>query len=85
MSQAFLDEVRHQGLRSLLVLHQNVMRRGDLVALKAIQQCNADHSRWKGLKKTKKNMIIRHYVRRQVPAPYVGGYWVKLKGPVCKI
>lgn len=53
MSQAFLDEVRHQGLRSLLVLHQNVMRRGDLVALKAIQQCNADHSRWKGLKRKK--------------------------------
>lgn len=47
MSQAFLDEVRHQSLRSLLVLHQNVVRRRDLVALEAIQQCDANHSRWK--------------------------------------
>lgn len=56
MSQAFLDEVRHQSLRSLLVLHQNVVGGGDLVALEAIQQCNADHSSWK-----KKTTYNHHY------------------------
>lgn len=45
MSQAFLDKVGHQNLRSLLILHQNIMRGGDLVTLKAIQQCNTNHSR----------------------------------------
>lgn len=64
MSQAFLDEVRHQSLRSLLVVHQNVVRRGDLVALKAIQQCNANHSRWKGGKKA---MTIITKVGKSLP------------------
>lgn len=44
-SQTFLDKVRHQDLRSLLVLNQNIMRGGDLVSIKAVQQGNADHSR----------------------------------------
>ena len=47
-SKAFLDEVGHQDLGSLLILHQNIMRGADLVSLKAIQQCDADHSRWRG-------------------------------------
>lgn len=46
MSQMLLDKVGHQDLRSLLVLHQNIMRGGDLVPLKAVQQCNADYSRF---------------------------------------
>lgn len=78
MPQAFLDEVRHQSLRSLLVLHQNVVRRRDLVALKAIQQCNANHGRWKGEKKA---MII---ITKEVPAPHVKGDWITLKGLMCK-
>lgn len=45
MSQAFLDKVGHQDLRSLLVFHQNIMRGGDLVSIKAVQQCDTDHSR----------------------------------------
>lgn len=47
ISQAFLDKVGHQDLRSLLVLNQHIVRGSDLVSLKAIQQCNTDHSRWK--------------------------------------
>lgn len=35
-SQPFLDKVRHQHLGSLLVLHQNIMRGGDLVSLEAV-------------------------------------------------
>lgn len=47
ISQAFLDKVGHQGLWSLLVLNQHIMRRSNLVSIKAIQQCNTDHSGWK--------------------------------------
>lgn len=47
VSQAFLDEMGHQDLRSLLVLHQDIMGRGDLVSIKAVQQCNTDHRRWR--------------------------------------
>lgn len=54
-SQAFLDKVGHQNLRSLLILHQDIMRGGDLVSLKAIQQCNTNHSRWR-------EKIVRHVV-----------------------
>lgn len=46
-SQAFLDKVRHEDLRSLLELHQNIMRGGDLVSIEAVQQCNTDHSSWR--------------------------------------
>lgn len=46
-SQAFLNKIRHQDLWSLLILHQNVMRGGDLVSFEAIQQCNTDHSGWR--------------------------------------
>lgn len=44
-SQAFLDKVGYQDLRSLLVLHQNIMWGGYLVALEAVQQGNTHHSR----------------------------------------
>lgn len=37
-AQALLDEVGHQNLRSLLVLHQHIMRGGDLVPIKTVQQ-----------------------------------------------
>lgn len=47
MCKAFLDEVGHPDLGSLLILHQNIMRGGDLVSLETIQQCHADHSRWR--------------------------------------
>lgn len=50
ISQAFLDKVSHQGLRSLLVLDQHIMSGSDLVSLKAIQQCNTNHSRCKDKK-----------------------------------
>lgn len=53
--QTFLDEVRHQDLRSLLVLDQNVMRGGDLVAIKAVQQGHADHRRCVEEKNREKN------------------------------
>lgn len=46
-SQAFLDEVGHQDLRSLLILHQDIMRGSDLVSIKTIQQCDTDHSGWR--------------------------------------
>lgn len=46
-SQAFLDKVGHQDLRSLLILHQNVVRGGDLVSFEAIQQRDTDHSGWR--------------------------------------
>lgn len=58
-SQPFLDEVRHQSLRSLLVLQQNIVRRGDLVALEAIQQRNANHGRWKGEKQPPWSLLKR--------------------------
>lgn len=47
VSQAFLDEVGHQDLRSLLVLHQDVMRGRDLVSVEPVQQCHTDHSSWR--------------------------------------
>lgn len=53
MSQALLDEVGHQHLRSLLVLHQHIVRGSDLVSIEAVQQCNTDHSRWR--EKNEKN------------------------------
>lgn len=57
-SQTFLDEVRHQDLGSLLVLDQNVMRGGDLVAIEAIQQGHADHSRCTEERNRRKLLVI---------------------------
>lgn len=47
LSQAFLDKVGHQDLRSLLIFYQDIVRGGDLVSLEAVQQCHTDHSRWR--------------------------------------
>lgn len=83
MSQAFLDEVGHQDLRSLLILHQNIVRRSDLVALETIQQCNADHSRWRGEKKTP--VIKYEYKSLALMFDVIGSNSAQLKGPVCKM
>lgn len=35
-SQTFLDELGDEALRSLLILHQHLMGRGDLVSVKSV-------------------------------------------------
>lgn len=52
--------MRHQDLRSLLVLDQNIMRGGDLVSVEAVQQGDADHSRCEEDKKVE--TVILHAV-----------------------
>ena len=46
VSQALLDEVGDESLRSVLVLQQDMVRRGDLVSIKAVQQSHTDHGSW---------------------------------------
>lgn len=61
VSQAFLDKVGHQDLRSLLVLHQNIMRSRYLVSVKAVQQCYTNYSRC-GVKRKKKDIYHIRYL-----------------------